>query len=74
MGTDGLMGWIQTNIIPLLILVVGAAILNKARKGDIASGVTIAGGVLVAIAVIAIATPGVQEKLSAWMLGLFGVG
>lgn len=55
-GTSGLTQWIKDNIVTLLILLAGSAILWAARGGNMGKGITIGLGVLVGISVLGLAT------------------
>lgn len=73
MTTTGLSTWIMTNAIPIIVLMIGAFMLFLAKSGSISRIVTMLVCVLIAFAVIAMATPGIQSQLGTWMTGLFGV-
>lgn len=74
MNTGGLVSWIQENIIPVLILVIGASILLLANKGNVSKIVTVVAGVLIGLIVIALSATGASAAFGSWLLGLFGIG
>lgn len=72
--TGGAQGFITDNIVPLLILVVGAGVLMLALKQNMAKAVGSIAVVLIAGVVLAFAAPGVLPGVGTWALGMFGIG
>lgn len=71
LSTDGVSTWLKSNIIPLLILIVGAGIVLLANKGDHRSAISRVGVVIIGLAVFAMA--GAWQPISKTVLGLFGI-
>lgn len=69
---QGVTGWIQNNIIPLVLTAVGVFALWKSKNGDVPFIVTMGAGVLVGFCILAMAMPGVREALTTWIAGFFG--
>lgn len=69
---QGVTGWIQNNIIPLVLTAVGVFALWKSKNGDVPFIVTMGAGVLVGFCILAMAMPGVREALTNWIAGFFG--
>lgn len=74
MGTGGLTQWILDNIITLVILMLGIAILWAARGGNVSKGVTIIAGAIMGLAVLGLAVGENAISLGEWIVGLFGIG
>ena len=74
MSTGGLTQWILDNIITLVILILGIAILWAARGGNLSKGVTIIAGAIMGLAVLGLATGNNATSLGDWIVGLFGIG
>lgn len=74
MSTGGLTQWILDNIITLVILILGIAILWAARGGNISKGVTIIAGAIMGLAVLGLATGNNATSLGDWIVSLFGIG
>lgn len=69
-GTTGLQGWIKPNIIPLLLLLVATMLFVLAQRGDNAKAMRVVAGVVIALAVLGLATSGRADSLGAWMASL----
>lgn len=69
---QGVTGWIQSNVIPLVLTAVGVFALWKSKNGDVPFIVTMGAGVLVGFCILAMAMPGVREALTTWIAGFFG--
>lgn len=70
-GTGGLKDWISNNVVTLLILILGVSILWSARAGNIAKGITIAGGAIVGLAVLGLATGSNANDMGVFIVNLF---
>lgn len=68
--TAGLQGWIRSNIIPLLLLLVATMLFVLAQRGDNAKAMRVVAGVVIALAVLGLATSGRADSLGAWMASL----
>jgi len=69
-GTSGLVGWLQNNAIPLVILMLAITVLWAARGGNIGKGITIVAGLFLGLAVLGIATGTNASDLGVWLAGL----
>lgn len=69
-GTTGLQGWIKANIIPLLLLLVATMLFVLAQRGDNAKAMRVVAGVVIALAVLGLASSGRADSLGAWMASL----
>ena len=69
-GTTGLQGWIKSNIIPLLLLLVATMLFVLAQRGDNAKAMRVVAGVVIALAVLGLATSGKADSIGAWMASL----
>ena len=69
-GTGGLQSWIKDNIIPLLLLIIAVMLFVLAQRGDNAKAMKVVAGVVIALAVLGIASGGQADNLGAWMAGL----
>ena len=69
-STGGLQAWIQDNVIPLLLLLIAVMLFVLAQRGDNAKAMKVVAGVIVALAVLGIASSGQADNLGAWMAGL----
>lgn len=71
LSTSGVQRWIETNAIPLLILIVGAGIFFLAQKQNHKGAVSRVGIVLIALVVIGMAaTWGPVSKALVHLVGL----
>ena len=68
--TGGLQAWIRSNLIPLLLLVIAVMLFVVAQRGDNAKAMRVVAGVVVALAVLGLATSGRADSVGAWMAGL----
>lgn len=68
--TGGLQAWIRDNVIPLLLLLIAVMLFVLAQRGDNAKAMKVVAGVVVALAVLGLATSGNADTLGAWMAGL----
>lgn len=69
-NTGGLQSWIKDNVIPLLLLLIAVMLFVLAQRGDNAKAMKVVAGVVVALAVLGIASSGQADNLGAWMAGL----
>jgi len=69
-GTSGLVGWLQNNAIPLVILLLAITVLWAARGGNVGKGITIVAGLFLGLAVLGIATGTNASDIGAWLAGL----
>lgn len=70
--TSGLQQWLQSNVVPLLLLLVAVLLLwLGGGKGDNAGVMRRLGGVVVALAVIGLAVSGGGIDIGRWISGLF---
>ena len=69
-NTGGLQSWIKDNVIPLLLLLIAVMLFVLAQRGDNAKAMKVVAGVVVALAVLGIASSGQADTLGAWMAGL----
>ena len=56
--TNSLQDWIKSNIIPLLILIIAVTLFSLSRKGNNAKSIQVVVGVIIALAVLGLATAG----------------
>ena len=68
--TANLQSWIKGNIIPLLLLLIAVMLFVLAQRGDNAKAMKVVAGVVIALAVLGIASSGEAGNLGAWMAGL----
>ncbi|MFC7344910.1 hypothetical protein [Saccharopolyspora griseoalba] len=72
LGTSGLRGWILSNLLPLLLLVVAILILwLGGSKGDNAGVMRRVGGVIVALGVLGLAVGNGAQEIGMWVANLF---
>lgn len=69
-GTGGLQAWIKDNVIPLLLLLIAVMLFVLAQRGDNAKAMKVVAGVVIALAVLGLASSGEAGNLGAWMAGL----
>jgi hypothetical protein len=69
-NTGGLQAWIKDNVVPLLLLLIAVMLFVLAQRGDNAKAMKVVAGVIVALAVLGIASSGQADTLGAWMAGL----
>jgi hypothetical protein len=69
-STGGLQAWIKDNVIPLLLLLIAVMLFVLAQRGDNAKAMKVVAGVIVALAVLGIASSGQADNLGAWMASL----
>ena len=69
-GTGGLQAWIKDNIIPLLLLLIAVMLFVLAQRGDNAKAMRVVGGVVIALAVLGVATSGKAPAMGQWLAGL----
>ena len=70
-GTGGLKRWLQDNVVTLVILALGVVVLWSAKGGNISKGITIVGGVVVGLMVLALASGSNATDLGNFLVGLF---
>lgn len=70
LSTGGLQNWIKTNVVPLLILAIGAGIVMLAQRQDHKSAISRGAIVLIALAIISLATG--WQHVSSGLGGLLG--
>lgn len=68
--TANLQSWIQDNIIPLLLLIIAVMLFVFAQRGDNAKAMRVVGGVIIALAVLGLATSGRADSVGTWLAGL----
>ena len=68
--TSNLQSWIQDNIIPLLLLLIAVMLFVFAQRGDNAKAMRVVGGVVIALAVLGLATSGRADDVGTWLAGL----
>lgn len=72
LGTAGLQNWLQSNVIPLLLLSVAVLLLwLGGGKGDNAGVMRRLAGVVIALAIIGLAVSGLGVNVGEWIAGLF---
>jgi hypothetical protein len=69
-GTSGLVGWLQNNAVPLVILLLAITVLWAARGGNVGKGITIVAGLFLGLAVLGIATGTNATDIGGWLAGL----
>ena len=69
-GGAGLVGWLQNNAIPLVILMLAITVLWAARGGNVGKGITIVAGLFLGLAVLGIATGTNASDIGVWLAGL----
>ena len=70
-GTTGVKDWISNNVITLVILILGVAVLWASRSGNISKAITIAAGALIGIGVLGLASGSNAADIGTFMVGLF---
>lgn len=70
-GTGGLQAWISNNIITLVILLLGIAILWASRSGNVGKAITIGAGMLIGIGVLGLASGSNAADIGTFMVSLF---
>lgn len=68
--TTSLQTWIQNNVIPLLLLLIAVMLFVFAQRGDNAKSMRVVGGVIIALAVLGLATSGRADSVGTWLAGL----
>lgn len=68
--TGSLQTWIKSNIIPLLLLLIAVMLFVLAQRGDNARAMKVVAGVLIALAVLGVASSGRADDLGAWLASL----
>lgn len=68
--TSSLQTWIQNNVIPLLLLLIAVMLFVFAQRGDNAKSMRVVGGVIIALAVLGLATSGRADSVGTWLAGL----
>lgn len=69
-GTVGVADWIKGNLVTVLILIAGAAVLWAARGGNIGKGITITAGLILGVAVLGLATGTTATDVGNFLVGL----
>jgi hypothetical protein len=69
-GTSGLVGWLQNNAVPLVILLLAITVLWAARGGNVGKGITIVAGLFLGLAVLGIATGTNASDIGVWLAEL----
>lgn len=72
-STKGVSGWLESNAIPLILLVVGIAIFGLAQRQQHRNAVRVVGTVLIALFVIGIATGGGWRTASHDLVHMVGL-
>jgi hypothetical protein len=71
-STGGLQAWLQSNVVPLLLLGVAVLLLwIGGGKGDNAGVMRRVGGVVIALAIIGFAVSGAGVDIGKWLSSLF---
>ncbi|GAA4117667.1 hypothetical protein GCM10022415_15780 [Knoellia locipacati] len=68
--TTNLQDWIKSNIIPLLLLLIAVMLFVVAQRGDNAKAMRVVGGVVIALAVLGLATSGQAGAVGTWLASL----
>lgn len=68
--TANLQSWIKDNIIPLLLLLIAVMLLVFAQRGDNAKAMRVVAGVIIALAVLGVATTGRADEVGIWLASL----
>ena len=69
--TANLQSWIKGNIIPLLLLLIAVMLFVFAQRGDNAKAMRVVAGVVIALAVLGVATTGRADEVGTWLASLF---
>jgi membrane-bound ClpP family serine protease len=69
-STAGLSKWIQDNIIPLVILILGVLIMVMARRKDHSGALTTVGILLIGLCVVGLALNGAGIAVGQWAASL----
>lgn len=68
--TANLKAWIKGNIIPLLLLLIAVMPFVFAQLGDNAKAMRVVAGVIIALAVLGVATTGRADEVGTWLASL----
>ena len=68
--TTNLQTWIKGNIIPLLLLLIAVMLFVFAQRGDNAKAMRVVAGVIIALAVLGVATTGRSDEVGTWLASL----
>lgn len=68
--TTNLQAWIKDNIIPLLLLLIAVMLFVFAQRGDNAKAMRVVAGVVIALAVLGLATSGRAGDVGTWLSSL----
>ncbi len=68
--TANLQAWIKDNIIPLLLLLIAVMLFVFAQRGDNAKAMRVVAGVVIALAVLGVATTGRADDVGTWLASL----
>ena len=66
-STSGLTSWIQSNVVGLVILVVGVAVVIKAFARNAKDAVVMVGVVLIGLAVVGLSVGGKGVAVGQWI-------
>lgn len=69
--TTGIIGWIEDNVVTLIVLILAVCVLWAARGGNISKAVTIIAGLILGLAVLGMATGSTAADLGEWIANLF---
>jgi hypothetical protein len=73
-SSDGISSWLKDNALPVIILVIGLALLGASRKGDTSKVMLTIGLTVMSLAVVAIGLDAsLGMGIGKWVLGLVGV-
>lgn len=73
-GTGGVMDWIKSNAVPLILLACGCVAGTAALRQNASKVITIGALLIVVLGIIGIASsPAQQETVMRWVLGLIGL-
>ena len=68
--TANLQSWIKGNIIPLLLLLIAVMLFVFAQRGDNSKAMRVVAGVIIALAVLGVATSGRADEVGTWLASL----
>ncbi|GAB2460635.1 hypothetical protein [Xylanimonas ulmi] len=71
-ATTGIAGWIETNLVPLILIVIAIGVLWAGNAGNVSKAVTKMGVALVGLLFLGMVLSGKADEISAWLFGLVG--
>lgn len=69
-STTGISSWLKSNVVPLVILVIGLAIMMMARRKDHSGAIVTVGILLVGLMVVGMAIGDTGINVGAWLSNL----